>query len=111
MLRFNIDQSGLTAVKAEGKISPSGQMSMVEAEARWTRDKSDTPRAMGRDEGRSFFGSAIDFGWDELPMPMKLFRPVGIVVDVVSVIERIQSASSDRPLPLCGNSRSPTMVP
>jgi hypothetical protein len=57
-------------------------MGVIEAKAGRSGHKGQTARSPGGNEGRAFFRSAVNVGWQELAVPMKLFRRVGIVVYV-----------------------------
>ncbi len=57
---------------------------VIEAKSRRVGNKRNAAAAMGSDEGRAFFRGSIHIGGNELPVPVQLFRPVGLVVNVDS---------------------------
>jgi hypothetical protein len=55
---------------------------MVEPEPGRAGCEGDTPHTMGGDKGRSLLRGAVHIRRQELPVPMQLFRRVGVIVDV-----------------------------
>ncbi len=55
---------------------------MVEAETRWLGDKGNPAAAVRRDEWGTLLGRSIDFGRNQLPVPVELFGCVGLVMNV-----------------------------
>src|SRR5580698_467539 len=57
-------------------------MRMIKAQAGRFRHEHIPSHAMRRDIRRAFFGRTIYFHRDKLPVPVKLFRGIGIVIDI-----------------------------
>jgi hypothetical protein len=55
---------------------------VVKTEPRRPWRKHDAPHAACRNEGRSFFRSAVYFGENHLAVPVELFGSVGVVVNL-----------------------------
>lgn len=82
MPRLDKDEPGLPAVEPAREVGAGMEMGMVEPESRGARRKRDAPHTMGGDKGRSLFRGAVHIRRQELPVPMQLFRRVGVIVDV-----------------------------
>jgi hypothetical protein len=80
--RLDEDEPRLPAVEPGGEVCTGVEMGMVEPEPRRAGYEGDAPHAMGGDRGRSLFRGPVHISWQELPMPMQLFRCVGLIVDV-----------------------------
>ena len=72
----------MPGVKASGQIGFSADVGMVEAKACWAWLKDDPLAAASGDEGCSFFGRPVYFCRHKLPMPVKLFKSVGVIVNI-----------------------------
>ena len=82
VLRFDVDRSRLTGVRAAVEVAPGRDMRMIETEACGFRHEGDPAHAMRRDERRAFLGGAIHIARDHLPVPVHQLRRVGVVVDI-----------------------------
>lgn len=82
MPRLDVDQADLAAVEPSREIGAGREMGVIKAAPRWARREGDAPRAMGRDERRALFRGPVYVSRQELPVPMQLFRRVGVVVDI-----------------------------
>jgi 3-phenylpropionate/cinnamic acid dioxygenase small subunit len=56
-------------------------MRVIKTETGGSRRENYSAHSARRDEGRSFFGSAIHVSGDHLAMPVQLLRSVCVVVD------------------------------
>lgn len=82
MPRLDIDRASLTVVEPGREIDAGSKMGMIEAQSGGAGRERDAAHAMRRDERGFLFRRAIHFGRHELPVPMQLFRCVGVVMDV-----------------------------
>ena len=60
---------------------PGPIMRVIKTETRRSRLENYSAHSVRRDEGSSFFGSAIHVGGNHLAMPVQLLRSVCVVVD------------------------------
>jgi len=82
LFRLDVHRADETVVLAIREVRSGAHVCVIEAKAGRPGFKRDAAAAMGRDEGRAFFGCAVDVGGDELAVPVQLLRRVGVVVDV-----------------------------
>ena len=78
------ERSGLAAIGARREIGARGDVAVIEAEPRRSRDELDPTHAVCGNEGRTFLGGAVNLRRNELTVPMKLLGRVGIVVNIDS---------------------------
>jgi len=81
MLGFDVYGSDLAAVLSRVEIGAHPIVRVIETETRWSGSENYSARSARRDEGRSFFGSAIHVSGDHLAMPVQLLGSVCVVVD------------------------------
>ena len=79
---LDVNRSHQAAVLSCGKICPCAHVRMVKAKARWRGREDDAPLSVRRNEGRTFFGGAVNIGRDRLAVPVQLFGRVRVVVDI-----------------------------
>ena len=82
VFRFDVHRTHQPAVLSCTQVRPGADVGVIEAKSRRPRHKRNAAAAMGSDERRAFLRGSIHIGRNELPVPVQLFRPVGLVVNV-----------------------------
>ena len=80
-LRLNVNGSNLSAVLARSEIRARAIVGVVKTQTCWARRERDDALAVRGNKGRTFLGGPIHSGRNFLPVPVKLFRRIGVVED------------------------------